>query len=136
MKKYLSKLSYLVVALVLSITSCQMANAQNELKATEFKQKMDKLNDELLLDVRTPEEYAEGHIANSMNIDWTGDAFDAGIAKLDKTKPVFVYCRSGKRSAAAASSMRTMGFKQVYELKGGIMAWESAGLLQEKGTGK
>lgn len=133
MKKLIFKPVYFLAALIFLAGSCQLANAQNELKATEFKQKIDSLNDEILLDVRTPEEYSEGHIANSVNIDWNGDSFDADVAKLDKTKPVFVYCRSGKRSASAATNMRKNGFTKVYELKGGMSAWEDANLPEETG---
>lgn len=81
----------------------------------------------LLLDVRTPEEYAEAHIKGAKNIDWQGEHFSTEIAKLDKTQPVYVYCRSGKRSAEAAKQMRKDGFVKVYELSGGIMSWEEAG---------
>lgn len=126
-------LLFAVVA-ILTATACQQASANNELKVVEFKQKLESTQDKVLLDVRTPEEYAEGHLAGSLNIDWNGDAFDAGVAKLDKSKPVFVYCRSGRRSAAAASAMRQMGFKQVYGMKGGIEEWKGNGLPEEKGA--
>lgn len=136
MKKSIFKPFALLLAVVAILTaaSCQQASANNELKVIEFKQKLESTTDKVLLDVRTPEEYAEGHLAGSLNIDWNGDAFDAGVAKLDKSKPVFVYCRSGRRSAAAASAMRQMGFKQVYEMKGGIEEWKENGLPEEKGA--
>lgn len=84
-----------------------------------------------LLDVRTPEEYAQGHIGGAENIDF----YDAGFLKeaekdLDKSRPVAVYCRSGKRSAEAAARLSSAGYK-VTNLEGGILAWDAAGLPVE-----
>ncbi|OSZ81964.1 hypothetical protein CAP35_01440 [Chitinophagaceae bacterium IBVUCB1] len=126
----------LTIAGVLTAASCQQASANNELKAVEFKQKMEAEKNKTLLDVRTPSEYADGHLAGATNIDWNGGNFGAEIAKLDKTKPVYVYCLAGSRSASAASVMRKNGFKQVYELQGGILKWRAAGLPEEGGATK
>ena len=77
-----------------------------------------------LLDVRTPEEYAEGHIAGSRNINvFDSDFLDEAEKTLDKSKPVAVYCRSGKRSADAARELSDIGFN-VVNLEGGILAWK------------
>ncbi len=132
--RFKSFLLFFVVIVGLSAGSCQSAPAGNELKPESFKQKMDGMSNEILLDVRTPEEYNGGHLNGALNIDWNGDAFEAEVGKLDKSKPVFVYCLAGTRSAAAAKSMRNMGFKEVYELQGGIMKWRAAG-LPESNTG-
>ena len=136
MKKSIFKPFALLLAVVaiLTATSCQQASANNELKVAEFKQKLEATADKVLLDVRTPGEYAEGHLAGATNIDWNGGNFDAEVAKLDKAKPVFVYCLSGGRSGSAASAMRSMGFKQVYEMKGGMIKWRSEGLPEEGGA--
>ncbi len=76
-----------------------------------------------LLDVRTPAEYTEGHIAGAKNIDIYDDSFiSRAIESLDRTKPVAVYCRSGKRSAEAAKRLAEKGYK-VTNLEGGIIAW-------------
>jgi rhodanese-related sulfurtransferase len=72
-----------------------------------------------LLDVRTPEEYAEGHIANALNVNYYDANFKDQVSKLDKHKPVYVYCRSGKRSANASEDMKALGFKEIYNLVGG-----------------
>lgn len=78
-----------------------------------------------LVDVRTPSEYSEGHIPDAVNIDWYDRNFLAeATAKLDKSRPVAVYCRSGKRSAAAAAELEALGFK-VANLEGGIISWEN-----------
>lgn len=81
-----------------------------------------------LVDVRTPEEYAHRRIPNSMNIDiYNADFIDSAAVRLDKGKPVAVYCRSGKRSAAAANALVKAGFKEVLNLQGGIYSWMTAG---------
>ena len=80
-----------------------------------------------LVDVRTPEEYAEQHINGAINIDVYEDSFiEQCKARLDKDRPVAVYCRSGKRSANAAGQLRKAGFKCVLNLDGGITAWLDA----------
>jgi thioredoxin len=133
MKRIILKPIYLLFASIMLITaaSCQQATAKNELKAGEFRQLLESTTSKVLLDVRTPEEFAEGHLKDATNIDWNGDAFEAGVEKLDKAKPVFVYCLAGSRSAAAAEKMRHMGFKEVYELKGGILKWRAAGFPED-----
>jgi thioredoxin 1 len=89
---------------------------------------MAELPNALVIDVRTPEECKGGMIKKAVNYDFNGANFNTQIAKLDKNEPVFVYCLSGGRSGAAASQMRADGFKEVYELDGGMMKWNAAGL--------
>lgn len=79
-----------------------------------------------LLDVRTSDEYAQGHIKGAKMIDFYGDDFKEGLKSLDKEKAVYVYCRSGGRSGQAMKDMHAMGFKAVYNLKGGIMSWSAS----------
>ena len=88
-------------------------------------QKMGK--DLTVIDVRTPSEYAAGHLANSVNIDLEGGQFSQRIATLPKDAAYMVYCHSGRRSAIAASTMATAGFTTIYDL-GGIADWQAAGL--------
>ena len=77
-----------------------------------------------LVDVRTPREYKGGHIGKAINIDlFQGSSFKQVIEKLDKSKPVYLYCRSGSRSKKAAQKILDMGFEKVYDLKGGYMHW-------------
>ena len=81
-----------------------------------------------LVDVRTPEEYEQGHIVGAMNIDWKNDAFaDEAGQMLDKSKTVAVYCRSGHRSHEAGNKLYTMGYTHIVELQGGLEAWKTAG---------
>lgn len=85
-----------------------------------------------LIDVRTQGEYAEGHIAGATNIDIYSETFESEISNLDKNTPVYVYCRSGGRSGKAMSIMKAMGFVEVYNLDGGMNAWQSSNQAVEK----
>ncbi len=94
------------------------------------------LNKEVqLLDVRTPEEFLQGHIANAMLANIHDDAeFERRIQSLDKTKPVYVYCLAGGRSHNAAGILQEKGFKEIVELAGGVNAWRNAGKKLEGNT--
>ena len=82
----------------------------------------------VLLDVRTPQEFADGHIDGALNVDLNSPSFPQQIAELDPSTTYAVYCRSGNRSAAATAYMLEQGFAAPYELQGGIVAWQGAGL--------
>ncbi len=77
-----------------------------------------------LIDVRTPKEYEGGHIENATLIDYFSSNFKETLLTLDKEKPLYLYCRSGGRSRKAAKILAEMGFKEIYDLKGGYMAWK------------
>ncbi len=83
--------------------------------------------DLVVLDIRTPEEFAEGHLAGAINIDYYADDFEAQLAELDLSVPYVMYCRSGNRSSKALPLMDSIGFEEVYELDGGISAWQASG---------
>ena len=87
-----------------------------------------------LLDVRTPEEYAEGHIAGAQLLDWNAPGFAEGLAGLDENATWVVYCRSGNRSGQATALMAQEGFTDVNDVAGGIVAWEAAGLPVQTGS--
>ncbi len=76
-----------------------------------------------LIDVRTPSEFEEGHLKNAQNICLINDDFKSKAQLLDKEKPVYLYCKSGKRSAKAVEALKEMGFKIIYEMSGGIDEW-------------
>lgn len=80
-----------------------------------------------LVDVRTPGEYSSGHIEGAVNYDFYASDFAQKIGKLDKKKPVMVYCAVGGRSGAAAEQLKKSGFTKVYDLDGGMDAWKDAG---------
>ena len=82
-----------------------------------------KQEDVVLVDVRTPEEFAEGHIAGAKNIDWRDSAFARRASEqLDKSKTLALYCKAGRRSHAAAGKLSAMGYQNIVELRGGIEA--------------
>lgn len=97
------------------------------LTSGEFEKMLHNKSDIQLLDVRTPQEYASGFIAGARNIDIYDAGFEAQIAKLDKSRPVMVYCAKGGRSASAAEQLKRAGFPEVYDLVGGMEAWKEAG---------
>lgn len=89
-----------------------------------FAQQMTNSPEAQLIDVRTPEEYKEGRIENAVNINYYDDDFaQQAISKLDKNKPVLVYCARGGRSAKAAKVLKKQGFTEIYDLKTGYTGW-------------
>jgi rhodanese-related sulfurtransferase len=77
-----------------------------------------------LIDVRTSREFSNGFITGAKNIDYNGDSFEKQIKKLDKNKPVLVYCAAGGRSENAAELLKEWGFREVYDLIGGYNGWK------------
>ncbi len=92
-------------------------------KAAEAQKTLKKRNI-VILDVRTPEENAIAKIPGSVNHDFRSADFAQQLSALPKNKPYFVYCRSGSRSEKAVAMMRAMGFRKIYELEGGFLAYE------------
>ena len=89
----------------------------------------------VVLDVRTSGEFESGHIANSVNIDVEAGSFENEIANLDKNAQYAVYCHSGRRSGIAAELMEKNGFKEIHNLKDGIISWQAAGYPLVVGKG-
>jgi thioredoxin len=121
----------------LVVFSCT-AQTRTSVTPDEFEKSIGAKDSIQLLDVRTPGEYFSGHIKNALQADWNDPKeFDRRIAFVDKSKPVYIYCLAGSRSAAAADKMRKMGYESVVELKGGINAWKAANKpLEGKTTAK
>ncbi|WP_020532088.1 rhodanese-like domain-containing protein [Flexithrix dorotheae] len=115
--------------LLLSIGSfsCAQEPVLERLKAAEYELKIQELPNAYLIDVRTPPEVAGGTIGDAVNIDFLGSDFKPEVEKLDKSKPVLVYCAVGGRSWKAAQLLNQLGFKEVYDLDGGIKGWQQAG---------
>jgi rhodanese-related sulfurtransferase len=84
-----------------------------------------------VLDVRTPEEYAEGHIKGAINVDFKASGFAGEVAKLDKNKSYIVHCRSGNRSGKSLPVLKQQGFGAIYHLNKGFNAWQEAGMAVE-----
>jgi rhodanese-related sulfurtransferase len=119
----MKKILLLLIIPVLSL-SCQSQNDSKVkvLPVADYKVAIAK-SDVVIVDVRTPEEFAQGAVPNAQNINVTNASFEIEIQKLDKTKPVYVYCRSGARSQTAAKKMAALGFTEIIDLKGGYLAW-------------
>lgn len=133
-------MKYIKISLLLVfITACFTVDAQTKtggiiLGVESFNRKMQETSGKQVLDVRTPEEFQSGHIKGAVNINFYDEDFKQQLNKLDKGKPVFVYCRSGKRSGKTAAMLNELGFKAVYDLEGGITAWKEAGLPDEEAS--
>lgn len=115
---------YLLLALCL--ISCVNTNSQviENIGASAF-ERLIKKEDVIILDVRTSQEFDSGHIQDATNIDFYADDFIDKLKIVRKDVPIYVYCRSGGRSSAAASKMQALGFSRVCNLVGGIGAWEA-----------
>jgi rhodanese-related sulfurtransferase len=125
----------LIIVLVITLTSFSCKNEiDSEIKVvtTEEMQTILKMDEVQLVDVRTPEEFSEGYIKNAQNIDYNSPTFEQDILKLNKEKPVMLYCHSGGRSAKCAQKLKDAGFKKIYDLKGGISKWKHEGLAIEQ----
>ena len=103
------------------------ALAQVPLEVEVFEQKLSATPSAQLLDVRTTEEFQQGHLPQALHMNYRSADFMQQINQLDKSKPVFVYCLSGGRSAAAAQKLVAEGFKDVYDMQGGYLKWQAAG---------
>ena len=115
-----------VFVVLMSLTSCikkQVEGVQVVDIATYEKQL--KQPEVQLIDVRTPEEFSQGHLENAKNINIMAEDFDAQVASLDKSKPVMVYCKSGGRSARASERLKELGFTTITDLEGRITNWNS-----------
>ena len=112
-------------SLLLAATSLVGCQSNTAFKSVDAQQFAEVIADEKvqLVDVRTPEEYSEGHIPGAVNIDVKSPDFDTQIATLNPDRPVAVYCRSGRRSKLAAERMTNAGL-QVTELSEGILSWK------------
>jgi rhodanese-related sulfurtransferase len=118
----LKKTYVIIITLFLSLflTACSSAQQPEELSGEEAKQMIDS-EDVTVLDVRTEEEYEQGHIADSLLIPLND--LESRLHELDKNQPYLVVCRTGNRSSQAADVLRSNGFTDVYNLQSGISAW-------------
>ncbi len=121
----MKKLIYSFALLTLFFSACGQNNtpAENFKRVSQEEFKKELTNDVQLIDVRTPEEFAAGHIDGAINVDFHSN-FENEIQKVDLTKKTLIYCQAGGRSAKALEIMKTMGFPAVYELEGGFSSWK------------
>jgi len=134
----MSRFTFLLLIAAAAFTS-GCSNAQTEKKAgpilkdvsnEEFQQLMTSLEGALLLDVRTPEEWNEGHLDGAAHADYWGDekAFEEAMNSIPRDRPVLVYCAGGGRSGLTAKELIAAGHQEVYNLEDGISGWERDGL--------
>jgi rhodanese-related sulfurtransferase len=119
------KLLLIIFSLISLTFSCtaQNSSAYQNLDNVKFAEKM-KAQNTVVLDVRRTDEFSSGHLENAQLLDVTQSDFAEKIKSLDKTKTYLVYCRSGGRSAMAASILEKNGFKSVFNLTNGITGWD------------
>lgn len=137
----------LLLALVLVLAACGNDDAQNSGAATKNADGTDRVvqmtpkqaaalidetPDLVIVDVRTPEEFAEGHIPGAVNIDFSADDFVEQVGNLDPDAETLVYCRTGNRSSQAVAKMTPLGFSKIRHLSDGYVAWVDAGLPTEQ----
>lgn len=124
----MKKLLFSILAALGLFANAQSQSEVEVLEPQAFIERVKADTSAIILDVRQPEEFAEGHLAQAINLDWLNQTvFINGLAKLNKQKTYYVYCRSGRRSQAAAGKIKAEGF-QVVDLKGGYLHWVELGL--------
>lgn len=111
-----------------SVSGVEELIVSETISDAEFQQKMASLSEAVVLDVRTPEEFANGYIEGAVNIDFRSSDFESKISQLDRETTYLVYCGSGIRSRKAADLMKDLKFKKVYDMDGGLSAWAGDGL--------
>jgi len=122
------KNTFFLIGLLLALGACSEQDATQVLVPAAYAERMEKESG-VLLDVRTAEEFAEAHLEGATQLDYyETDSFSAALDQLDKSKTYYIYCRSGTRSSNAQAMMYEKGFKEVYNLDGGILAWRKAQL--------
>ena len=120
----MNKLFAAVSVVFILISSCTIGQTTNDIEIDEFKRKISS-EKYVLVDVRTAEEFIDGHIEGALNIDYFSATFSDDISKVGFEIPILLYCRSGNRSSKAMKIMNELGFKEVYNLEGGIKGWIS-----------
>lgn len=104
------------------------AGGVKTIRSAETKTLLEKQKDVVVIDVRTPEEFAEGHLENALHLNKYEAGFDAKIKALDRNKPYLLYCAAGGRSGDATRQMQQLGFKQVYDATEGFESLKTAGI--------
>lgn len=117
----------LLILSFVSFGETAQGQSSSKLDPTAFEKVIKSTPNIQLIDVRTPQEYASGHLSKCQNINFNDPSFQAKMSKLDKNKPIAVYCAVGGRSGMATTILQQMGFKTIYDLRGGINAWNSNG---------
>jgi rhodanese-related sulfurtransferase len=122
-KKNFLSFGIIGVVLVAFILVMVPISGGRQLQGKDFIEKYSITQDAVLVDVRTPNEFNTSHINKAINIDFENQSFISEIKKLDTFKTYFIYCRSGNRSGQVIAIMKNNGFKNIYELRGGISTY-------------
>lgn len=103
----------------------EVAGISQSIRTVNVEEFEDELEEDgsIVMDIRTPQEFAAGHIAEAINVDFYAPDFEQQLAEMDRNASYKIYCNSGNRSSSAMRTMRDMGFTNVVELGGGITAW-------------
>ncbi len=126
----MKKLVMLLAALSLIVSACsdsQTVEATGLVDSDRAEELIESVDDLVVLDVRTPEEFAAGVLPGAILIDINNPSFTDEVSQLDTDLPYLVYCRSGNRSARAVEIMDDLGFGEIYELADGVQAWVGSG---------
>jgi len=122
---------FIIYTFLLILCGCSKYENYKVLSVENFYNELNVSTDPLIIDVRTSEEFSKGHLENALNIDWNGKEFEDQITILNNERPVFIYCLSGGRSSKASNKMIELNFKNISELKGGIIEWRKNFLPEE-----
>ncbi len=124
-----------IFSVMIAIVSCsnkEDTDSVQILSVQEFEEEVAQNNEAIILDVRTPEEFSEGHISGALNTDFLNENFQKEIENLDKNKTYILYCKSGIRQEKAGIKMKELGFENIYLLDGGFVAWDQQSKAIEK----
>lgn len=116
---------FVLLFVIVGILSCNQDSNKGEIDSVADLSRVDFTDEQnVLLDVRTPEEFSQGHIEHAINVDVNSEHFDSEIQKLDKSKTYYVYCQAGTRSSKASSRLLRGGFKNIVNLKDGYSSYK------------
>lgn len=115
---------FFIVLFFIGMLSCSPENKEEISSVNEIEQIDFSNGNNVLIDVRSPEEFAEGHIPNALNIDVNAKDFEDKIDKLDNSKTYYVYCKAGVRSSKACAKLQQKGFKNLVNLEDGYKAYK------------
>ena len=127
---------FLLVSCFLVLASCESNQVNEEveepaegikienIKATVAANRLETNPELIVLDIRTPEEFKDGHIAKAINIDYKADTFESELEKLDRTQTYLMHCRSGRRSGLALDTFSELGFMHIIHIDDGILGWK------------
>ena len=121
------KINVILLLLCLTALSAWAQNGPTHLHPQQAAQWLETDKTVVVLDVRTPAEYKQGHLKGAVNVDYNAPDFEQQLARLDKNKPYLVHCAVGGRSTKSLPVLQKLGFTNVRHLDGGLQAWQQAG---------